>query len=192
MLAVLLLRGPQTPGELKARSERMAPFASLDAVERVLATLVERGYVRRLGRRPGQKEDRFEQLLGGADAGAPAPPVAAAAQHGDDRAWATLAPTQTPAATPTSTPAPTSSPAAPSTSTPAPTSSPAAPDPDLADHLARPRTEVRVLRRERRGAREPRCAPTRENSAGSGRQRQPDQIGRAADDHPGQGHLQPA
>jgi uncharacterized protein YceH (UPF0502 family) len=65
VLAVLLLRGPQTPGELKARSERMAPLASLEDVERVLDTLCSRGYARRLPRRPGQKEDRFEQLLGG-------------------------------------------------------------------------------------------------------------------------------
>ena len=66
VLAVLLLRGPQTPGELKARSERMARLESLEEVDRVLEVLVERGYARRLGRRPGQKEDRFEQLLGGA------------------------------------------------------------------------------------------------------------------------------
>jgi uncharacterized protein YceH (UPF0502 family) len=64
VLAVLLLRGAQTPGELKARSDRMASVGSLDAVERVLETLVERGYARRLKRRPGQKEDRFEHLLG--------------------------------------------------------------------------------------------------------------------------------
>jgi uncharacterized protein YceH (UPF0502 family) len=65
VLAVLLLRGPQTPGELKARSERMARVQSLAEIERVLAELAERGYARRLGRRPGQKEDRFIQLLGG-------------------------------------------------------------------------------------------------------------------------------
>jgi uncharacterized protein len=65
VLAVLLLRGPQTPGEIKARTERMATFASLADVERALDVLSERGYARRLGRRPGQKEDRFEQLLGG-------------------------------------------------------------------------------------------------------------------------------
>jgi len=64
LLAVLLLRGEQTPGELKSRSERMAHLESLADVERVLQTLVERGYVRRLPRRPGQKEDRLEQLLG--------------------------------------------------------------------------------------------------------------------------------
>lgn len=69
ILAVLLLRGPQTPGELKSRSERMALLGSLADVERVLQTLSEREYVRRIGRRPGQKEDRFEHLLGGAGGG---------------------------------------------------------------------------------------------------------------------------
>jgi hypothetical protein len=64
ILAVLLLREAQTPGELKSRSERLAPLGSLADVERVLAELGERGYVRRLDRRPGQKEDRFEHLLG--------------------------------------------------------------------------------------------------------------------------------
>jgi uncharacterized protein len=76
VLAVLLLRGAQTPGELKARTERMAALASLVDVERVLDALTERGYARRIGRRPGQKEDRSEHLLGGTggagvDGGAP-------------------------------------------------------------------------------------------------------------------------
>ncbi len=66
VLCVLLLRGLQTPGELKARTERMVPFASLEEVDRVLAELVELGYAQRIERRPGQKEDRFQQLLGGA------------------------------------------------------------------------------------------------------------------------------
>ncbi len=65
ILAALLLRGPQTPGELKGRTERMASIASLEEVDRILEQLIERDYVRRLERRPGQKEDRFEQLLGG-------------------------------------------------------------------------------------------------------------------------------
>ena len=65
ILCVLLLRGPQTPGELKSRSDRMASLPSLADVERVLGELGERGYARRIARRPGQKEDRFEQLLGG-------------------------------------------------------------------------------------------------------------------------------
>ncbi len=90
LLCVLLLRGPQTPGELKARTERMVRFESLAAVEEVLSGLGEKGYARRLERRPGQKEDRFEQLLGGGDdgsAGAPPAagyqPVPAAANHDD-------------------------------------------------------------------------------------------------------------
>jgi uncharacterized protein YceH (UPF0502 family) len=78
VLAVLLLRGPQTPGELKARTERMAPLTSLADVERVLGVLSERGYARRIGRRPGQKEDRFEHLLGGAEEREETPPQAQA------------------------------------------------------------------------------------------------------------------
>ena len=66
LLCVLLLRGPQTPGELKQRSERMVESElSLADVERVLSELTERGYAVDLGRRPGQKEDRWAQLLGG-------------------------------------------------------------------------------------------------------------------------------
>jgi uncharacterized protein YceH (UPF0502 family) len=70
VLAVLLLRGEQTPGEIKGRTERMAQIGTLAEVERTLETLGEFGYARRLARRPGQKEDRFIQLLGGED---PAP-----------------------------------------------------------------------------------------------------------------------
>jgi hypothetical protein len=75
VLAVLLLRGPQTLGEIKSRTERMASFGSVADVQRVLGVLAQRGYARSLGRRPGQKEDRFEQLLGGAaEAGESDPP----------------------------------------------------------------------------------------------------------------------
>jgi len=77
VLCVLLLRGPQTPGELKTRSDRMAHLTSLGDVERVLGELADKGYVERLGRRPGQKEDRFRQLLGGdASEASAAPPIA--------------------------------------------------------------------------------------------------------------------
>jgi len=65
LLGVLMLRGPQTPGELKQRSERLHSFESLAAVDETLARLVERGHVARQERRPGQKEQRYEQLLGG-------------------------------------------------------------------------------------------------------------------------------
>jgi hypothetical protein len=64
LLAVLLLRGPQTPGELKSRSDRLVGFASLEALEEVLAQLVTRGYVQALPRRPGQKEERYVHTLG--------------------------------------------------------------------------------------------------------------------------------
>jgi hypothetical protein len=64
LLAVLMLRGPQTPGELKQRADRLHHFADLTAVQETLDRLVERGQVARHQRRPGQKEDRFEQLLG--------------------------------------------------------------------------------------------------------------------------------
>ncbi len=66
LLAVLLLRGPQTLGELKQRTERMHGFDGLPEVQEVLARLAERGLGRWLDRQPGQKEARFEQLLGGA------------------------------------------------------------------------------------------------------------------------------
>lgn len=66
LLAVLMLRGPQTPGELKQRSERLHPFAELAATQETLERLVERELAVRHPRRAGQKEDRYEQLLGGA------------------------------------------------------------------------------------------------------------------------------
>jgi uncharacterized protein YceH (UPF0502 family) len=73
LLAVLMLRGPQTPGELKQRGQRLHEFADLAAVQATLDRLVERGLVARHERRPGQKEDRFEQLLGGDSLAEPGP-----------------------------------------------------------------------------------------------------------------------
>ena len=72
LLAVLMLRGPQTLGELKQRSERLHRFGSLAEVAQTLDRLAERELAARLERRPGQKEDRYTQLLGGAEAAAPA------------------------------------------------------------------------------------------------------------------------
>ena len=63
LMTVLMLRGAQTPGELKQRGERMHRFADLAEVYVTLEGLIERGLVRRLERRPGQKEERYEQLL---------------------------------------------------------------------------------------------------------------------------------
>ena len=66
VLAVLMLRGAQTPGELKARTDRLFLFASLADLQETLERLAERQLVQRLQRRPGQKEERWVQLLGGA------------------------------------------------------------------------------------------------------------------------------
>lgn len=86
ILAELLLRGPQTLGELRTRAERMHPFTDLTAVERVLGELAERTppRVMRLPRQPGRKESRFAHLLAGEpDLSAeerPAPPEGARLQ----------------------------------------------------------------------------------------------------------------
>jgi uncharacterized protein len=63
VLCVLMLRGPQTPGELKQRTERMHAFADLAGVHETLAELIERELVERLERRPGHKEERYAHLL---------------------------------------------------------------------------------------------------------------------------------
>ena len=65
VLAVLMLRGAQTPGELKARCERLPRFDSLAELQEVLDSLIGRELAERLPRRPGQKEERYEQRLGG-------------------------------------------------------------------------------------------------------------------------------
>jgi acyl-CoA reductase-like NAD-dependent aldehyde dehydrogenase len=70
MLGVLFLRGAQTPGELKQRSERWHAFRSLDDIEETLQRLADRGFVRQLERRPGQKESRWLDLVAARDASA--------------------------------------------------------------------------------------------------------------------------
>jgi uncharacterized protein len=77
VLAVMMLRGPQTPGELLQRTERLHHFADSAALHAVLDRLMERELVARYERRPGQREDRYGHLLGD-EAEAP-PPAAAAA-----------------------------------------------------------------------------------------------------------------
>jgi uncharacterized protein YceH (UPF0502 family) len=91
LLGVLMLRGAQTPGELKQRSERLHDFTDLDAVHATLDRLIERGLAVRVERRPGQKEERYAQQLGegeeaitaeaGAPGGEPAPTPAPAPPH---------------------------------------------------------------------------------------------------------------
>jgi uncharacterized protein YceH (UPF0502 family) len=67
VMTMLMLRGPQTTGELRARSERMHPFATIAEVERVLAELGagDEPLALQLGRRPGQKEARWAHVLAG-------------------------------------------------------------------------------------------------------------------------------
>ena len=63
VVAELLMRGPQTPGDLRGRANRMTPIESLDQLARILATLIERGYVRCLPPLPGSRAERYVQLL---------------------------------------------------------------------------------------------------------------------------------
>jgi uncharacterized protein YceH (UPF0502 family) len=63
VVAELLLRGPQTAGELRARAGRMTQLESLEAVLAVLSSLTERGYARRLEPAPGSRAERYVQLL---------------------------------------------------------------------------------------------------------------------------------
>jgi uncharacterized protein YceH (UPF0502 family) len=74
VLCVLMLRGAQTPGELKQRTERLHPLADLGAVQATVERLIDRGLAVRLQRRPGQKEERYAHTLGDdAPDAAPAP-----------------------------------------------------------------------------------------------------------------------
>lgn len=66
LLGVLLLRGPQTARELRDRTERLHSFGDIAAVTEVLRQLADEGHVIRLERRPGQRDERWAQLLCGA------------------------------------------------------------------------------------------------------------------------------
>jgi uncharacterized protein YceH (UPF0502 family) len=99
ILCVLLLRGPQTPGELRARTERMHRFEDLTEVQSSLQRLLQRDppLARVLPRQPGTKESRYMHLLSGdmkhlgtadasmAQAPSPAYPVTSAAIPSTDR-----------------------------------------------------------------------------------------------------------
>lgn len=65
LLGLLLLRGPQTPGELRSRAENMCPFDNLEQVAQALELLISRSLVMLLPRQPGQKEQRYCHLLAG-------------------------------------------------------------------------------------------------------------------------------
>jgi uncharacterized protein YceH (UPF0502 family) len=79
LLAVLMLRGPQTPGELRTRTERLHRFEDAAELDGTLERLIGRELVAGVGRRPGQREGRFRQLLGdGAELDSEAPSLAPA------------------------------------------------------------------------------------------------------------------
>jgi uncharacterized protein YceH (UPF0502 family) len=142
VLCVLMLRGPQTPGELKQRTERLHPLADLSAVLDALERLIGRDLAERLPRRPGQKEERYTHLLGDDEAqatGAAAPGAPAPAEGDLDDAPAPAAPS-----------AAASVPAAPSVASPV-TAPAAGPPPDprvarLEDEVAALRADLAALR----------------------------------------------
>src|ERR1035441_4120875 len=65
VLCVLMLRGPQTVGELRGRTDRLYNFDDLEAVENTLNRLADIGFVKKLARQTGYKEQRWAQLLAG-------------------------------------------------------------------------------------------------------------------------------
>jgi hypothetical protein len=94
VMDVLLLRGPQTPGELRGRTERMYRFEELSDVQSTLQKLTQRepSLVKMLPRQPGTKESRYAHLLSGDVEGFEAPPEAAtlSTRGGDDERFAQL------------------------------------------------------------------------------------------------------
>ncbi len=70
VMCVLLLRGPQTPGELRGRTERLYQFDDIEAVENTLIHLAEQEFVRKLPRQSGSREARWAHLLCGEPDGA--------------------------------------------------------------------------------------------------------------------------
>jgi len=77
LLTVMLLRGPQAPGELRTRTDRLHPFADRTEVEACLARMAarERPLVQQLERRPGQQDHRWVHLLGPVETGEAAQPA---------------------------------------------------------------------------------------------------------------------
>lgn len=65
IICTLLVRGPQTVGEIRSRTERMYAFQGLDEVQETMSCLADTGMVTKLTRQPGRKESRYAHLLGG-------------------------------------------------------------------------------------------------------------------------------
>jgi uncharacterized protein YceH (UPF0502 family) len=74
VMCLLMLRGPQTTGELRGRTERLYQFDDLEAVEGTLARLAEMEFAKQLPRQPGLKEPRCGHLLSGELVGMESPP----------------------------------------------------------------------------------------------------------------------
>ena len=89
VMCVLMLRGPQTVGELRGRTERLFTFDDLEGVESTLQRLAEMGFVKKLPRQAGYKEQRWAQLLAGdievAEEAAPAMSERGASDRASDR-----------------------------------------------------------------------------------------------------------
>ncbi len=87
LLCVLLLRGPQTPGELRGRTERLYRFEHLDDVQSTLQRLIEHNppLAKVLPRQPGTKEARYVQMMSGDVPSGAAPSAPAMAAAGGDR-----------------------------------------------------------------------------------------------------------
>lgn len=65
IICILLVRGPQTVGEIRGRTERLYAFSSLDEVQETITSLEDMSLVQRLPRQPGRKESRYAHLLSG-------------------------------------------------------------------------------------------------------------------------------
>jgi uncharacterized protein YceH (UPF0502 family) len=85
VIAVLMLRGPQTAAELRSRTERLQPFGSTGEIEATLQALAGRELAERLPRRPGEREERWTQRLGEAGAAPHETAPAAAATPLEER-----------------------------------------------------------------------------------------------------------
>ena len=85
VICVLMLRGPQTVGELRGRTERLYQFDGLEAVESTLNRLAEMGFAAKLPRQSGFKEPRYGHLLSGELAAAEEPPAAGRTPSDRDR-----------------------------------------------------------------------------------------------------------
>jgi uncharacterized protein YceH (UPF0502 family) len=93
VICMLLLRGPQTVGELRGRTERLYAFDDLEGVEATLHRLAEMAFVKQLPRQPGFKEPRFAHLLAGDVEAEPAPapePAVRSSAPGDHERIAAL------------------------------------------------------------------------------------------------------